>query len=138
MAKDPYGEKKAAKKLGGKPQLNSGRPWYSKGDFVVDKDLFDRKETDNKSYAIEEKRWQKLFEDAIRMGKSPALQLHFRQWDHPTTLVVMPEERYEELLRLAQQGAQATEGSTVGQTLSNSKERISGLLSALKQEKSGR
>ncbi len=135
MAKDPYGEKKAAKKLGGKPQLNSGRPWYSKGDFVVGQDLFDRKETDANSFSITEPLWMKLVLDSIRMSKNPVLQIFFKKWGFPTTLVVMSEERYEELVRLAERGAQVTEGSTVGEVLHNKEERISGLLSALKQEK---
>lgn len=117
--RDLYGEQSASKRLGGKQRPSSGRFWNAKGDFLVDQDLFDRKETKLPSYTIQRSHWMKLMIHAVKEGKSPALQIHFLPEGliPGRTLIVIPEERYIELLNGATEGKKITETSPVGEIL---------------------
>jgi hypothetical protein len=135
MNKDPYGEKKSAKQKGGKVQPNSGRSRLptSKGDFKAGKELFDRKETDGKSYSISiYDTWAKIRKEAITIGRNPALEIFFRQ--ARTTLIIIEEERYRELIAAEEDGEGKAEGSSVGERLRGDKEGVTDILSSLKSK----
>jgi hypothetical protein len=140
---DPYGERKSAKKKGGRVQPNSGRFWAAKGDLVANEDLIDRKETRHESYRIDIQLWKQLMRDAHRYGKSPALEICFTS-HQDITMMVITEERYRELNELAQlstsssdnaktgTGETSTEKRSMGEVFHTSKERIGSILSSLK------
>ncbi len=69
---DAKSEKAELKKAGAKPQRNSGRNPWEKGDGVLDPFIVDVKEAKT-SFTFNKKVWAKICSDAIKHGKEPAL-----------------------------------------------------------------
>ncbi len=69
---DAKSEKAELKKAGARPQRNSGRNAWEKGDGVLEPFIVDVKEA-IKSFTFNRKIWAKICSDAIKHGKEPAL-----------------------------------------------------------------
>jgi len=140
---DPYGERAAAKRKGGRPQINSGRSWFSKGDYTAGQELFDRKETRHRSYSVDLSLWRTLYRQATQLGKNPALEICFLGSTPETnvTLVVLEESRYIELLEMERSAQAAATGASepaVGLGGSTKKERLKSVFAVLKEESARR
>ena len=72
-------EKKVAKKLGGKRQVNSGATAFQKGDVITDQFLVEckTKTKDSKSFTIKEDWLLKNEEEAFAMNRDSALCFDF-------------------------------------------------------------
>lgn len=69
---DAKSEKAELKKAGAKPQRNSGRNAWEKGDGVLGPFVVDVKEA-KKSFTFNKSIWAKICSDSIKHGKEPAL-----------------------------------------------------------------
>lgn len=69
-------ERGELKRMGAKPQKNSGRGVYQKGDGVLGSFVVDVKEY-SKSYSISQDSWAKICSDALKheSDKNPVIQL---------------------------------------------------------------
>ncbi len=75
-------EKKLAKKVGGRVQLASGALPFAKEDISTETHLIQVKSTTKNSYTLKLEDLEILRENAIKIGKRPALMLHIgnRSW----------------------------------------------------------
>lgn len=90
------------KRMGGKPQKNSGRGKFQKGDATVSIFCVDIKEYTS-SFSVSKKVWAKICTDAQRSGNyEPALKLILGQ-EHPVRLWVVGESVIEDYIRLLEQ-----------------------------------
>jgi hypothetical protein len=67
-------EKREIARFGGKPQKNSGRGKFNKGDAVLGPFTVDVKEY-KKSYSLSRENWAKICTDAAKNGNEPVLML---------------------------------------------------------------
>lgn len=88
-------EKSEIKRMGGKPQKNSGRGKIQKGDATLGPFVVDVKEY-GKSFGITEDVWAKISTDAFKSGGEPALALVIG--DRPTRLWVIGDQMFQAML----------------------------------------
>ena len=86
-------EKKTAKLFGGKRTKGSGNQWYSPGDIKSEKFLFENKQTENSSFGVSLKLWNKISDEALFSYRIPVLTLQIKD----TKLVVLSEEDFKKL-----------------------------------------
>lgn len=68
-------EKKDAKDLNAKLVPRSGGFWSNKGDLRDDYFNYDSKHTKHASYSIKSKVWEKVYNDALKHNRMPALSI---------------------------------------------------------------
>ncbi len=73
-------EKKLAKSVGGRRRYGSGNLWWMKGDVVSDDFLIEHKFSDGKQFALKESTLKKIFEEAIKEGKTPMFVIEFKKY----------------------------------------------------------
>lgn len=95
-------EEAESKRIGAKPQKNSGRGHYQKGDAVLPDFVVDYKFAD-KSFTLNEKVWSKLCTDTMRVDtdKSPLLYVVL---GGNTRLAVIEYAVLEDLIERAENG----------------------------------
>jgi hypothetical protein len=89
-------EKGEIKRMGGRPQKNSGRGKIQKGDATLGPFIVDVKEY-KKSFGISEDMWAKISTDAFKGDKEPALALVMG--DRPTRLWVIGDQMFHQMLK---------------------------------------
>jgi hypothetical protein len=68
-------EKKDSERLGSRRTPRSGGFWSNKGDHKDQYFLYDSKDTAAKSYILASKTWQKIYSEAIKEKRMPALSI---------------------------------------------------------------
>jgi hypothetical protein len=97
-------ERRTGEKPGHRPQVNSGRRWYSLRDAMhrspVGRILIDNKDTESASYTIKLGDFEKLKRDANRTppGCLPAMQIDIRN----LRLMLMEEATYDDIVKYIQ------------------------------------
>lgn len=90
------------KRMGAKPQPNSGRGRHAKGDATLDEWLIDVKEYAT-SFSVSLTNWAKVCTDAFRAGGlEPMLKIVLGTGRNRVRLVVISETKFDEM-RLALQ-----------------------------------
>lgn len=89
-------EKQELKKMGAKPQKNSGRGLYQKADGKLDPFLVDVKEYE-KSFGLSRSVWAKICSDAVRSGGIPALMIALGLGKETVRLWVIGDEMFHEM-----------------------------------------
>ena len=91
-------ELKELKRLGAKPQPNSGRGKHNKGDGILaDRWIVDVKESE-KSFTLNTRVWGKVCTDAAQSNKEPLLLVVLGEEGQPRTrLIIMTDDEFEEL-----------------------------------------
>lgn len=86
------------KRLGAKPQPNSGRGKHKKGDGILDdKYIVDVKES-GKTFGLSKKVWAKVCTDAAQSNMEPLLKVVLGEEGEPRTrLIVLTEDEFKEL-----------------------------------------
>ena len=86
------------KRIGAKPQPNSGRGKHNKGDGILDDHwIVDVKES-AKSFTLSTSVWGKVCTDAAQSNKEPLLLAVFGEEGKPRTrLIIMSDDEFEEL-----------------------------------------
>lgn len=85
------------KRFGGKPQKNSGRGKFNKGDATVGPFTVDVKEY-SKSYSISRANWAKICTDAAKNGNEPALMLAIGEDASTVRVWVVSDGMFKEML----------------------------------------
>jgi hypothetical protein len=86
------------KRDGAKPQKNSGRGQFQKGDATLGPFCYDIKEF-AKSFGVSQTVWGKICTDALRSGNMiPALKLVLGFGDKKTRLWVIGDDMFKEML----------------------------------------
>lgn len=70
-------EKKKVRQFGGKRTPGSGNKWGFRGDIKDDIFLMEDKYTDQKSFSITEKLWNKAKTEALKESRRPAFRVTF-------------------------------------------------------------
>lgn len=68
-------EKNDSNLLRGRTRPRSGGLWFAPGDVTTNEFLIDCKTTEGKSFAITQKIWEKIYSEALRCKKLPALSI---------------------------------------------------------------
>lgn len=91
-------ERREVKRDGAKPQKNSGRGRYQKGDAVMDSYLVDYKEYE-KSFSVSKDVWLKICTDAVKSGKElePVIKLVLGSDKNYTRLAIISWDEFERL-----------------------------------------
>jgi hypothetical protein len=84
-----------SKKFGGRRQKGSGNQWYAPGDVKTDLFLIDSKQTNNASFGVSLKIWDKIYEEALFAHRIPLLSLRIRG----INLVVLDADDFEQLIK---------------------------------------
>src|SRR6185437_4910374 len=90
-------EKQEIVKMGGKPQPNSGRGKYKKGDAVLGPFIVDVKEA-KKSFNLNEKVWAKVCSDAAKHLQEPALMVAIGEGDQTVRTWVIGDTMFHQML----------------------------------------
>lgn len=99
-------EKKFAKRIGGKQQVASGALDGAKGDVTLSTDthdfLIENKATANDSYKLKLDTLLKVYQEALEIGKTPALAVQFTTLDGVSSTrgrwVMIPEHVFKEII----------------------------------------
>lgn len=95
------GERKAAKRLGGRNRPGSGSLDGAKGDIMLSEFLVENKTTEHKSISIKLDWLEKIAREAREEGKAPALAVQFvdRQGNsmRHARWVMIPEDEFKEM-----------------------------------------
>jgi hypothetical protein len=94
---DAKSELAEIKKMGGKPQKNSGRGLYQKGDAVLSPFIVDVKEYKT-SFGLSRNVWGKACSDAAKHRKEPALMVCLGEGKKTTRLWVVGDEMFHQML----------------------------------------
>lgn len=94
---DARSELAEIKKMGGKPQKNSGRGLYQKGDATLGDFVVDVKEY-AKSFTLSRDVWGKVSTDASKHRKEPALMICLGSGTETTRLWVIGNEMFHLML----------------------------------------
>lgn len=89
-------EKQELKRMGAKPQKNSGRGLYQKADGKLEPFLVDVKEY-QKSFSLSRSVWAKICSDAVRSGGVPALMIALGSGKDTVRLWVIDDEMLHEM-----------------------------------------
>jgi hypothetical protein len=100
-------EKRDAKDFEGKQMKGSGSQWYAPGDVKTDDYLIDSKTTDNKSFGVTLKIWDKLAEEAAFVQRIPLLSVKIQE----TELCILSRMDLLNLLRKAKSQSPRTGSS---------------------------
>lgn len=90
------------KKMGGKPQKNSGRGTHQKGDAVLYDFIVDVKEY-KKTFSLSRDVWGKISTDASKHRKEPALMICLGSGKETTRLWVVGDEMFHLMLAAYQE-----------------------------------
>lgn len=97
-------EKLAAKRLGARQTPASGALASAKGDFEKDGFLIENKATTSGSYSLSQEVWLKIYNEALAVGKNPALAVQFvtpsGSSRRDSRMVVIPEWLFQEVFGL--------------------------------------
>lgn len=85
------------KKMGGRPQKNSGRGLYQKGDAILSQFIVDVKEY-AKSFSLSRNVWGKISTDAAKHRKEPALMICLGVGKDTTRLWVIGDDMFMQML----------------------------------------
>lgn len=91
---DAKSERAEIKKMGGRPQKNSGRGLYQKGDATLGPFVVDVKEY-SKSFGLSRDVWGKICSDASKHRKEPALMVCL---GGSTRMWVIGDEMFHQML----------------------------------------
>lgn len=94
---DKKSELTEIRKMGGKPQKNSGRGLYQKGDATLGPFVIDVKEY-KKTFGLSRDMWGKVSTDASKHRKEPALMVCLGEGTVTTRLWVIGDEMFHEML----------------------------------------
>lgn len=94
---DAKTEKQEIKKMGGKPQKNSGRGLYQKADAKLGPFSVDVKEF-SKTFGLSRTVWAKICSDASRNGNEPALMVALGGGSETVRLWVIADSMFKEML----------------------------------------
>jgi hypothetical protein len=89
-------EKQELKRMGAKPQKNSGRGQYQKADGKLDPFLVDVKEF-AESFGLSRKVWAKICSDSIRSGGEPSLMIALGSGKDTIRLWVIGDSMFHEM-----------------------------------------
>lgn len=90
------------KKMGGKPQKNSGRGLYQKGDATLGPFCVDVKEY-AKTFGLSRSVWGKICSDAGKSKKEPALMICLGSGRDSTRMWVVGDEMFHLMLEAYQE-----------------------------------
>lgn len=93
---DAKSERVEVKRMGGKPQRNSGRGLHQKGDATIPGFVVDVKEF-SKTFGLSRDVWGKISTDASKHHKEPALMVCLGSGAETTRLWVIGEAMFEQL-----------------------------------------
>lgn len=96
MANDKT-ERSEINRMGGKPQKNSGRGLYQKGDAILGPFVVDVKEAKS-SFTLNRNVWGKICSDASRHRKDPTLMIVLGEGKETTRLWLMGDTMFHLLL----------------------------------------
>lgn len=99
---DAKSELAEIKKMGGKPQKNSGRGLYQKGDATLSEFVVDVKEYE-KSFSLSRNVWGKVSTDASKHRKEPALMVCLGTGRDTTRMWVIGDEMFHLMLEAYQE-----------------------------------
>jgi len=89
-------EKQLAKDFGGVVQAGSGNVWNKKGDVKAGNEfLIEGKQTDNKSFSITLKLWDKIYGEALNAFRLPMLGIKIQD----TELIVLDKQDFLTFLK---------------------------------------
>lgn len=94
---DSKSEQAEIKRMGGKPQKNSGRGLYQKGDATLSEFVVDVKEYE-KSFGLSRNVWGKICTDASKHRKEPALMVCLGTGRETTRLWVIGDDMFHAML----------------------------------------
>jgi hypothetical protein len=94
---DAKSELAEIKKMGGKPQKNSGRGLYQKGDATLGPFCVDVKEY-AKFFGLSRDVWGKICSDAAKSKKEPALMICLGSGRESTRMWVIGNDMFEQML----------------------------------------
>lgn len=89
-------EKDEIKRFGGKPQKNSGRGKYQKGDAILDNLTVDVKEYKS-TFGLSRSMWSKISTDAFKNGNEPALMVALGENAETIRLWVIGDTLFKEM-----------------------------------------
>ena len=93
---DAKTEKAEIKRMGGKPQRNSGRGLHQKGDATIPGFVVDVKEFST-TFGLSRNVWGKICSDAAKHHKEPALMVCLGKGAATTRLYVIGEEMFSQM-----------------------------------------
>ena len=94
-------EERFGKSVGARPQVNSGRLWWSKRDNRKFDFLVENRTTENDSYSVKGKELKKIASDAIFHNSLPALNIEFSNL-HEDWILVRTSDLEAMTIRLAE------------------------------------
>jgi len=93
---DARSEKLEIKRMGAKPQHNSGRSKHAKGDAVLFPFIVDVKEA-KESFTLNKKVWAKICSDSARHNLDPALMIALGEQD-TVRLWIIGDTMFQQML----------------------------------------
>lgn len=103
-------EKALAKNRQGSVNSGSGNGWLRKGDVRTEKELWELKITDAKSYSLKDAELVKLTNQALVDGRIPIFLVEFKQSGNE--YVILSRNDYEELAERANLGHEVTDAKS--------------------------
>lgn len=94
---DAKSEKAELKKAGAKPQRNSGRNPWEKGDGVLGPYIVDVKEAKS-SFTFNRAVWAKICSDAVKHGREPALLIALGENSNTVRTWVIGDTMFKQML----------------------------------------